>query len=105
LKEDLAQLDAELKGLFMDQKIDEMQELLGCQQEKDIHELNEYNCGIINKYYAAQRFDLLFQHLKFVAYTSFIFEYSYQTGLCSEDSYQEMMAIYEDIYEKIREQR
>lgn len=103
MNEDLAQLDAELKGLFVEVKLDDMKEMLDQQPEASIKELSDYNWNIIKKYYDTENFELLFKHFKFVAYTCFIVEYARQKGLISEEAFGIMMMIYNDIYELKRQ--
>jgi hypothetical protein len=99
MTEELMQFDADLKGLFVESKLDEIMEQLQEQSESLITELAEYNWNIVNKYYGAGSFDLLLQHLKFVAYTCFMVEYAYKIGLITEEAFQNRMMIYNEIYE------
>ncbi|HHU74242.1 MAG TPA: hypothetical protein GXZ28_06425 [Clostridiales bacterium] len=104
MNEELAQLDADLKGLFVETKIDEMRELLNNQSDQEVKELTDYSWNIIKKYYEAENYELIFRHFKFVAYTCFLVEYSFQRGLISEEVFQIMMMVYNDIYELKRNQ-
>jgi hypothetical protein len=104
MNEELGQLDADLKGLFVENKIDEMSELLKEQPDSVVKELSDYNWNVIKKYYDTEKFDLLFRHFKFVAYTCFIVEYSHRLGLISEEAFGIMMMVYNDIYELKRQQ-
>lgn len=104
MNEELAQLDADLKGLFVETKIDEMRELLNNQSDQEVKELTDYSWNIIKKYYEAENYELIFRHFKFVAYTCFLVEYSFQRGLISEEAFQIMMMVYNDIYELKRNQ-
>lgn len=99
MNEELAQLDADLKGLFVDVKLDEMREMLDNQPEATIKELSDYNWNVVKKYYDTENFELLFKHFKFVAYTCFIVEYAHQKGVISEEAFGIMMMVYNDIYE------
>lgn len=104
MNEELVQLDADLKGLFTENKIDEAIELLKEQPDHTVKEMSDYYWNIIKKYYDTERFDLLFGHFKFVAYTCFIVEYAHQVGLISDEAFGIMMMIYNDIYELKRNQ-
>jgi len=104
MNEELAQLDADLKGLFVETKINEMRELLNNQSDQEVKELTDYSWNIIKKYYEAENYELIFRHFKFVAYTCFLVEYSFQRGLISEEAFQIMMMVYNDIYELKRNQ-
>lgn len=104
MNEELGQSDLELKGLFIESKLDELVELMNQQPESIVKELSDYNWNIVKKYYDTERFDLLLQHLKFVAYTCFVVEYAHQIGVISEDAFRIMMMIYNDIYELKKQQ-
>lgn len=104
MNEELGQIDADLKGLFVESKIEKMNQLLQEQPDNTVKELCDYNWNIIKKYYDTERFDLLFQHFTFVAYTCFIAEYSYKRGLILDEVFQIMMMVYNDIYELKRSQ-
>ena len=104
MNEDLSQIDAELKGLFVENKLDDMIEFLKEQPAEIVKELCEYNWNIIKKYYDTEKFDLLFTHFRFVAFSCFMVEYAHQAGLISEEAFGIMMMIYNDIYEMKKEQ-
>jgi hypothetical protein len=104
MNEELGQFDADLKGLFVETKIDEMKEMLNEQTDTTVKEISDYNWNIIKKYYDTENFELLFRHFKFVAYTCFIVEYAHQRGLISDEAFGIMMMIYNDIYELKRKQ-
>lgn len=99
MKEEYLQLDADLKGLFSENKLDELNELLHEQPGDVVNELSTHYWDIINKYFETERFDLLFGHLRFVAFTCYIIEYAYQAGLISENDFVARMQIYQTIYE------
>ena len=104
MKEELGQLDLELKGMFMENRIDDMIELLQDKPKDIVKELSEYSWNVIKKYYDTERFDLIFQHFKFVAYTCFMVEYAHQIQVISDDAFGIMMLVYNDIYELKRQQ-
>lgn len=104
MTEELGQLDLELKGLFIASRLEELTELLNRQPEAAVKEISDYNWNIIRKYYDTERFDLLFQHLKFVAYTCFMVEYAHQIGIIGDDVFGIMKMIYNDIYELKKQQ-
>lgn len=104
MNEELGQIDADLKGLFVDSKIDEMMELLNDQPNAIVKEITDYNWNIIKKYFDTENFELLFRHFKFVAYSCFMVEYAHQLGLIGDDVFGIMMMIYNDIYELKRQQ-
>lgn len=105
MNEELGQIDADLKGLFMENNLDEMMELLQEQPEAVVKEISEYSWNVIKKYYDTERFDLLFQHFKFVAYTCYIVEYAHQIKIISDEAFGIMMMVYNDLYELKKQQR
>lgn len=105
MNEELGQLDADLKGLFVENKFDEMSELLKEQPDSSVKELSDYNWNVIKKYYDTERFDLLFKHFKFVAFTCFMVEYAHKLSLISDEAFGIMMMIYNDIYELKKQQK
>ncbi|MDF2510922.1 MAG: hypothetical protein K0S04_788 [Herbinix sp.] len=104
MNEELAQLDADLKGLFMENKFDEMNEILQEQPQEVVKELSEYYWNVIKKYYETEQFDLLFRHFKFVAYSCYMVEYAHQVSIISDEAFQIMMLVYNDIYELKKKQ-
>ncbi len=99
MNEELANLDADLKELFVEDKIDEMIELMQKNSDDIVKELAEHNWSIIKKYYEMENFELLFAHFRFVAYTCFLIEYGHQAGIITEEAFTIMMQVYNDIYE------
>lgn len=104
MNEELGQLDEQLRELFVEVKIEEMKALLKEQPSETVKELSDSNWSVINKYYDTGRFELLFGHLKYVAYTCFLAEYAYQAGLISEEAFGAMMRVYQDLYEQKKQQ-
>ncbi len=105
MKEELGQLDADLKGLFMENKLEEMYGLLKEQPVESVSEISEYSWNIVKKYYETERFDLLFEHFKFVAYSCFLAEYSHQIGVINDGAFEFMAGVYQDLYERKKQQR
>lgn len=103
MKEELGQLDADLKGLFVEEKLEEMIEMLGEQPISVVSEISEHNWNITKKYYDNQQYELLMKHLKFVAYTCFIVEYAHQAGVIKQEEFDSRMATYNEIYELVRQ--
>jgi len=98
MNDELNQFDADLKGLFVETKMDEMRDILKDQPDETVKELTDYNWNIIKKYYDKENFELIFRHFKFVAYTCFLVEYAHSRELISDEAFQIMMLIYNDIY-------
>lgn len=104
MNEELAQLDADLKGLFVENKFEEMNGMLSEQPKDVIKELSDYYWNVIKKYYETERFDLIFAHFKFVAYSCYMVEYAHQVSVISDEAFQIMMQVYNDIYELKKKQ-
>ncbi|MGB4660363.1 MAG: hypothetical protein WBI07_14395 [Mobilitalea sp.] len=102
--EKLSELDAELKGFFIESKLEEMKNLLQEQSDVTVSDLFEYTWNIIQKYYDAENYELLFRYLSFVAYSCFLVEYTYQQGLIDNKRYHDIMMIYNEIYDKKKQQ-
>ncbi|HHV13573.1 MAG TPA: hypothetical protein GXX75_25235 [Clostridiales bacterium] len=105
MNEELAQLDADLKGLFVENKFDEMNRILQEQSQEVIRELSGYYWNVIKNYYDTERFDLLFGHFKFVAFSCYMVEYAHQLSIISDEAFQIMMLVYNDIYELKKQQQ
>lgn len=104
MNEELSYLDADLKGLFMETKYDDMRELLNDRTDEEVKEITNYNWGIIKKYYDNEKFDIIFKHMKFVAFSCFMIEYAHGRGLIGDDVFGIMMSIYNDIYDLLKKQ-
>ena len=105
MNEMLSNLDMELKELFTAEKYDELNELLKSNEDETVKALSDYNRNIIKKYYEAENYELLFRHFRFVAFSCYIVEYSYNRGLISDDAFGIMMSVYNDIYELKKKER
>lgn len=104
MNEELSYLDADLKGLFMENKFDEMKEMLDERSDEEVKEITNHNWGIIKKYYDNEKFDLILSHISFVAFSCFMVEYAHVRKLIGDDVFGIMMSIYNDIYELLKKQ-
>lgn len=105
MTEEINNLNTDLKELFVDSKFDRMKDILDKIADSTIIEITQYNFVIIKKYYEAQRYNILAQFIKFVAYSSFLCEYSVKRQLISKEEYEEMFKMFTDIYLKIKEEQ
>lgn len=99
MNEELSYLDAELKGLFVETKYDDIKKILKKRTDEEVKDLYTHNWGIIKKYYDMENYDLLIKHIQFVAYSCFVVEYARDRGLIGEDVFGIMMSVYNDINE------
>lgn len=102
MTEEINNLNTDLKELFVDSKYDRMQEILDKIADSIMIEITQYNFDIIKKYYEAERYTILAQFIKFVAYTSFLCEYSAKREIISSEEYDGMVKIFNDIYLMIK---
>lgn len=94
--------NTDLKDLFVKQNYEEMLQILDGMEKEEVVELTCYNCDVVKKYYDSERFDLIRQYLTFVAFCSFIFEYSVKNGLLFEAQYEEYNTLFEKIFEMLK---
>lgn len=97
MTEELQARDLELKELFTAQKLEELVEELNQESDLNVVEMTEMNLNVVKKYFDQKKIDLLRQHLTFVAYVSFLTEYSGQRKLYEESEYQEKFSLFEQI--------
>lgn len=100
MNEELSYLDAELKGLFVEAKYDDMRTMLKDRTDEEVKDIYQHNWGIIKKYYDNENFDLLLKHIKFVAFSCFMVEYAHGKRLLDDDVFGIMMSIYNDIHDR-----
>ena len=105
MTEEINNLNTDLKEIFVDSKFERMQEVLDKIADSTIMEITLYNYDIIRKYYEAERYNLLAQFIKFVAYSSFLCEYSIKHQIISSDEYEKMYETFTNIYIKIKEEK
>lgn len=98
LREELAAKDLELKELFMKQQLNELIDMLNGMSDEDVLELTNINWDVVKKYFDMQRTDLLRQHLRFVAFGSFMTEYAGQRKLYEEADYAVKFNMFEEIF-------
>lgn len=103
MTEELNNLNTDLKELFMNQKFEEIVDQLNDQSEANIHELTYANYDVIKKYCELEKYDLIFTHIKFVAYTCFCCEYAFQRGVIDATTFDDMMKLFNGIYAKLQE--
>lgn len=103
MTEELNNFNTDMKEMFMNNKFEEITELLADKSDAEIHELTYANYDVIKKYYDLQKFDLLFTHIKFVAYSCFFCEYASKRGVIEDAVFQDMLVIFTSIYTMLQE--
>lgn len=102
MQEELMNKNTDLKELFVQQKYEEMIEFLDGLTNEEKIELAYFNMEVIEKYYNTQKYDLIKQYLTFVAYCSFIFEYTAKSGLLEEIKVEEWNTLFANIFEIVK---
>lgn len=105
MTEEINNLNTDLKELFSENKLDELYDKLDKTDADIVTEITLYNYDIIKKYYDTQKFNLIIQYIRFVAFTSFLCEYSFKRGLFTEERFHEIMAVYENIFQMLQENK
>lgn len=98
MTDEINNINTDLKELFSENKLEELIEKLETIPEEIILEITNHNYDIIKKYYDTEKFNLLLQYIRFVAFSSFLCEYSYKAGIITKENYDGMYQTFEDIY-------
>ncbi|MDF2804687.1 MAG: hypothetical protein K0S61_4592 [Anaerocolumna sp.] len=102
MTEEINNLNTDFKELFSENKLDELIEQLNNTESSIVAEITIYNCDIIKKYYDEKKFNLLLQFIKFVAFSSFLWEYSAKRELLDSVKNEEMSILFTSIYELVQ---
>ncbi|MDF2609944.1 MAG: hypothetical protein K0R92_1418 [Lachnospiraceae bacterium] len=102
MTEEINNLNTDLKELFVNSGFDKMNEILNEIPEAVVLEITLYNYEIIKKYYENAKFDILFQFIKFVAYSSYLCDYSAKCQLIANTDYESMNQMFTNIYLSIK---
>jgi hypothetical protein len=103
MNEEITNLNTDFKELFVNSQLEELVETLDKTENEIIHEITLFNYEIIKKYYDTEKYTVLFQYIKFVAYSSFLCDYSVNRQIIGDDTYQGMSSIFENIYNLIKQ--
>lgn len=95
--EETINLNTDLKELFVALKIDETINVLDKESDDIVKEITLYNYEIIKNYYESEKYAVLLQHIKFVAYSSFLCEYSVKRQIINNADYEDMSTLFENI--------
>lgn len=104
MTEELNNFNTDMKELFMNNKFEEIIDELANKSDAEVQELTYTNYEVIKKYYDLQKFDLIFTHIKFVAYTCFFCEYASKREVIDAAEFSDMMAVFTAIHAKLQEQ-
>ena len=72
-------------------------------KQEEIAELAMNQHDIIEGYYRQKKYEVLFSHLNFVAFASYLFEYAGKHGFFTKVEFQNGFKVFEDIYRMLKE--
>lgn len=102
MTEEINNLNTDFKELFSENKLDELMEQLNNTDSSIVTEITLFNCDIIKKYYESEKYNLLLQFIRFVAFSSYMWEYSAKRGLLDPAFDKEMSSLFTNIYELVQ---
>ncbi|GEM_PF-836485 len=105
MTEEMNNLNTDLKELFVENKLDELTEKLDSTEKETVLTITNYNYGIIKGYLDTEKFDLLRQYVRFVAFSSFLCEYAGNKQLVEASVYQSMEGSFKTILSFIQKSR
>ena len=105
MTEEMNNLNTDLKELFVENKLDELTEKLDSTEKETVLTITNYNYGIIKGYLDTEKFDLLRQYVRFVAFSSFLCEYAGNKQLVEASVYQSMEDSFKTILAFIQKSR
>lgn len=105
MTEEINNLNTDLKELFTENKFEELLDNLNDTSNDIVLEITYHNFDIIKKYYDTEKFNLIFQYIRFVAFTSFVCEYSYKRELITTEEFDKMMVIFNGIYDMLQQNK
>lgn len=102
MTEEINNLNTDFKELFSENKLEELVERLDNTDDAIVTEITVYNYEIIKKYYDSEKYNLILQFIRFVAFTSFLWEYSAKRGLLEDTLNNDMSTLFHNIYELVK---
>jgi hypothetical protein len=103
MTEEINNLNTDMKELFVNNKLEELIEQLNQTTDEIILEITLYNYDIIKKYFDTGKYPVLIQHIKFVAFSCFLCEYSAKRNLIDSQGFEDMTGIFNSIYELLKQ--
>lgn len=98
MTEELNNFNTDMKEKFMNHQFEEIIDELANKSDEEVRDLTYTNFDVIQKYYDLQKFDLIFTHIKFVAYTCFFCEYANKRGVIADTEFESMMTMFTSIH-------
>lgn len=105
MTEEIHYLNTDLKELFVASKIEELMIALDKESDNIVQEITLYNYDIIKNYFDSDKYSLLFKYIKFVAFSSFLCDYSAKRQLIENAEYEGMSYIFTTVYNLVKQQQ
>lgn len=103
MTEELNNFNTDMKELFMNNKFEEIIDELANKTDEEVYDLTYANYDVIKKYYDLEKFDIIFTHIKFVAYTCFFCEYASKRDVIDAATFQDMMTLFTSIHTMLQQ--
>lgn len=103
MTEEINNLNTDMKELFVNNQLEELTEQLNQTADETVLEITLYNYEIIKKYFDTEKYQVLIQHIKFVAFSCFLCEYSAKRNLIDALGFEGMSEIFNSIYELLKQ--
>jgi hypothetical protein len=103
MTEDMTNLNTDLKELYVTNKIVEFTETLDSTADSIVATLTKFNYDIVKKYFDSEQYNIIFQHIKFVAFTSMMCEYAAKRQVLDDNEVNDMNELFMNIYNLIKQ--
>ena len=103
MTEEINNLNTDMKELFVNNQLEELTEQLNQTDDETVLEITMYNYEIIKKYFDTEKYQVLIQHIKFVAFSCFLCEYSAKRNLIDALRFEGMTEIFNSIYQLLKQ--
>lgn len=103
MTEDMNNLNTDLKELYVNNKIEEFTETLDSTDDSIVATITKFNYDIVKKYYDSEQYNIIFQHIKFVAFTSMMCEYAAKRQVLDDGDVQNINELFMNIYTLIKQ--
>lgn len=103
MTEEINNLNTDMKELFVNNQLEELTEQLNQTADETVLEITMYNYEIIKKYFDTEKYQVLIQHIKFVAFSCFLCEYSAKRNLIDALRFEGMTEIFNSIYQLLKQ--
>lgn len=105
MTEELNNFNTDLKEMFINNKLEDIVAKLNEQSDDNVTELTRTNYEVVKKYYDNEKYQLLFTHIKFVAFSCFLCEYTRERNLLTTEEQTTMFPLFDSIYNLMKGQQ